>query len=314
MEGIRKIDRSNWPDVLLVCFLDLSFAATTYLSALHMRDLGATWLFSMVPVITTTLFLVVSRIRSRLTWLFALSCFAVAAIRALGTWADETILVLPSLAGILAFMGLVTALPVLMAATVLKIPFWPNAVGEDSADDFLWLPIILRPLAMLALPLFFTVAVWGINWSHRSHSCFGITLTSMTTFACFVSLCYLAVPVLSIEKNVRIANLLPKGDDHREWRVLGLGSSIFYLWGLSIEWTTTRQYIVWTLQVLSLLLLVRIYLSLLSLQAIKDDSVFMQNRATIREAPWSRKTLALQVLWLALFSLGYINILDCMFQ
>lgn len=301
----------RWPQIFLLICLDLLSTGITFVSALQLGDYGTTWLVGLALMICSTLCLVISRFRSRLSWSLLLACFALAVTRALGTWADETVLSLPSLAAMVGLMIVLVTAPVFMAATALKVPLWPGTPQkhmEAGGGDLLWLPVVMRPLAITFLFLSYIIVGWGFNWSNRSHPFFGITLSSLIAFACFVPLCYLAVSVSSIEKRMRTADLLSQAADQKDRKVIALGISIFYVWGLTIEWRTTHKYVLWTFLALILFLLTRLFLSLLRLELVEG------HRPIMAETAWPRRIFALHVLLLMLFGLIFIELFSYVFH
>jgi hypothetical protein len=205
---------------------------------------------------------------------------------------------------------LVTA-PVFMAATALKVPLWPstpNGHTKTAGGELLWLPVVMRPLTVIFFSFVCMIVAWGFNWSNRSHAFFGITLSSSIASVCFVSLCYLAFSVSSIERRIRTTDFLQQASDQKDGRVVALGVFFFYLWGLTIEWSTTHKYVLWTLITFILFLLIRLFLSLLRLDMVKAYPDI------VPETAWSRGTFALYVLLIMLFGLILVEVFSYLFH
>ncbi len=300
----------DWQGTLVWLSLDVLSAFCVYVTVVRMRDYGTTWIFGLGLAIVSSTGLAFVRLRSGLKWLVGLS-LALTSIRLLTKWIDSTILRAPTMICIWCVSGLLVAVAILMATSVLHIPLWPDAQNQSKAgnrNSLLWIPVVLRPAGMFIVPLSLAVSIWGFHPSHLPRSCLGFTASATAVLACLAPLGYLLAPVRSLERKMRIMGLLPQTVRRINGRTLTLAFILLYFWGLSIEWRTTQEYLVWTVLALVSIVLALLFRSLLNLEHVELTP------QVAAEAPWSRAVFILHALGLVLFSLIYGDLLFCIFR
>jgi len=298
---------THWGRITILCGFELLAGVVIYFATWRARQYGTTAILAFVPLFVSSYGLAVPRHRSSSVWL-AGAFLAVTGIRAVSFWVDSTFVAVPIMLLIWCVASWLVLMTIATTVSALAVPLWPTKrqpMGRVlKLNSSLWLSVVFRPVAMLALPIMLTMFVWGFHWSHRSYVSSGLTVSSTVALACFVSIAYLAVPVLAMQKRAKTEGLMsPDAGGNINKRTLGFTGAIVFVWGLGVEWKTTGEYFLWAFLVLTLILVALLFGCLLDLKRLG------QGFAAPVEQPWPRRVFMLHTLWLMFFVLIYFDLL-----
>lgn len=298
--------------------LSVGASGGVYLSSSRVSDFGATWLLALALVAISSYAVANARHRSHLA-LFAVVILALVVFRVSSSLLTRIPLTLPGLLLLWLVALLFVSAAIRMIASQLGIRLRPPNPYKDATDTpgqasplyFVWIAVYFRSLTLLLIPLSLTAAAWGANWQHKVYPCFGMDFGTSTAFATLPSLGFLLGWSILLQRRLERSSEGGKGRSASFLsKVLAL-LTLFYLWGLFIEWRSTQNYIAWTLLVGLLTITVALFrLASLVRSATRGEVGTLETLAS--GISWNWPAFVFQVLLVFLFFLFYGTLVQCM--
>ena len=273
-----------------------------YATASKMRTFGTSWFFwfFILPMAA------VSILAPKLRWMMQaliISTALLGGIRVVSIWVDAGQLI-PFTLPALWLLGFgVVLISVRMVSTPVKISLWPNK--HDKHSEHLWISVVLRPLLLFGLSLVLSFSMLADRGLSRFGSCGGFTISCTVVIACVVPLGSLLFTVFSFRKPTPLLGQGNAGPAKRPAiRGLLVGFLVVYVLGLSLEWSTTQSYLLWSF--LCLVALLNILTPVLG-SGIEASSGFPSAEVVTR----SKSKIVAASLYILVYSLVYSTLVRC---